>query len=143
MTPLPLEGPPRLTTENWAAADASSDDRPMQERRTKRSETREEALQYLVEAVADRSEVDAVVLVDDAGHIVAGTGMPIEVRDLARVARPIARGEIGAIDRLAEGSDVMARGVRVGETTLYFAALGTRVRKMTDAARAVERILAA
>jgi len=131
-----------LNAEKWTSGDRARDDRTMQERRTKRSETREEALQYLVEAVADRSEVDAVVLVDDTGHIVAGTGMPIDVRDLARVARPIARGDRGAIDRLIDGYDVMARGVSVGETTLYFAALGTRVRKMTDAARAVERIFA-
>jgi hypothetical protein len=115
----------------------------MQERRTKRSEERVEALQYLVEAVADRSDVEAVVLVDDAGHIVAGTGMPIDVRDLARVAQPIARGDRDAISRVADGSDVLARRVVLGDRSLYFAALGTHVRKMTDAARAVERIFAA
>ena len=114
----------------------------MQERRTKRSEERHEALQYLVEAVADRSEVEAVVLVDDAGRIVAGTGMPVEVRDLARVAQPIARGDGDAIAAIGDANDIMARGVSIGDRTLYFAASGTRVRKMTDAARAVQRIFA-
>jgi hypothetical protein len=131
-----------VNAENWASRRAARDDHPMLERRTKRSESRDEALQYLVEAVADRSEVEAVVLVDDAGRIVAGTGMPIEVRDLARVAQPIARGDRDAIARVAEGSDVLARRVVLGDRTLYFAALGTRVRKMTDAAHAVQRICA-
>jgi hypothetical protein len=112
----------------------------MLERRTKRSESRDEALQYLVEAVADRSDVEAVVLVDDAGRIVAGTGMPIEVRDLARIARPVARGDRDVLSRVAEGSDVLARSVDIGDATLYLAALGTHVRKMTDAARAIARI---
>ncbi len=97
-------------------------------------------MQYLVEAVADRSDVEAVVLVDDAGRIVAGTGMPIEVRDLARIAQPVARGDRDVLSRIAEGSDVLARSVDIGDGTLYLAALGTHVRKMTDAARAIARI---
>ena len=50
------------------------------EQRTKRSEDRDEALQYLVEALADRSEVQAVVLVNDEGKIVAGMGGPAQVK---------------------------------------------------------------
>ena len=66
------------------------------ERRTKRSEDREEALQYLVEALADRSEVDAVLLMNDEGHIVAGMGKPREVRGLAKIAVPVVRGSVVA-----------------------------------------------
>ena len=62
-------------------------------KRTKRSEDRDEALQYLVEALADRSEVQAVVLVNDEGKIVAGMGGPAQVKGLAAMAIPMVRGE--------------------------------------------------
>jgi hypothetical protein len=116
----------------------------MIERRIKRSRDREEALQYLTEAVADRSDVSAVVLVEQGGRIVAGTGMPREIVGLSRIAGPIARGEpcvdMGHVTR---DTDVLARGIEAGGRTLYLAALGTRVRRMPEAARAVQRILSA
>jgi hypothetical protein len=116
----------------------------MHERRIKRSAGREEALQYLVEAVADRSAVRALVLVDDAGRIVAGMGLANDLRGLARAARDVAWGrasltQIDAIGR--SGSDVTARSVATRDGMLYFAALGDRVAGVGDAVRAVQRIL--
>jgi hypothetical protein len=112
-------------------------------RRTKRSDDAHEALQYLMEAVHDRSAVHAVALVDDAGHIVAGTGMARDLSGLARIAGKVARGEhnLEACD-VTRNTDVMSRGVRVAGKTFYLAALGEHVRRMPDAARAVSRILA-
>src|SRR6476620_4431502 len=76
------------------------------ERRTKRSEDREEALQYLVEALADRSEVDAVLLMNDEGHIVAGMGKPKEIKGLAKIAVPVVKGETcGDFDTETAGTD--------------------------------------
>jgi hypothetical protein len=116
----------------------------MEDRRMKRSGDREEALQYLMEAVADRSDVHAVALVDEGGRIVAGTGMPKELGGLARIAGKVARGELNFdADEVTKDTDVLARGVRAGGRTFYLAALGERVRRMPDAARAVARILAA
>jgi hypothetical protein len=120
------------------------------ERRTKRSQVREEALQYLVEAVHDRSAVFAVALVDERGRIVAGTGMPRDVAGLARIAERTAQGETSQeIDEVAGGLDVLARAIPFAEIThdgeprvarVFLAALGTRVRRMHEASAAILRI---
>jgi hypothetical protein len=117
----------------------------MIERRVKRSADRDEALQFLVESVADRSGVRALVLLDDAGRIVAGTGMPREVVGLVKTARDVAWGRASAsdVDAATEGGDVTARPVATRDGMLYFAALGDRMSGVGEAVRAVHRILAA
>ena len=116
----------------------------MYERRTKRSGAPDEALQLLMEALLDRSEVRAVALVGDDGRIVAGTGMPRDLVGLALIAKPLARGEPCLdVEEVTRGTDVLTRGFQAGGRTVYLAALGTRVRHMTDAVRGVERILSA
>ncbi len=117
----------------------------MDDRRTKRSTDRTEALQFLVESVADRSGAPALVLVDDHGRIVAGMGMPDDVVGLARTARDVAWGKASAlqIDLATRGRDVTARSVATPEGMLYFAALGERMSGLGDATQAVRRILAA
>jgi hypothetical protein len=117
----------------------------MKERRNKRSTVRDVALQYLVESVADRSVARALVLVDDAGSIVAGVGMPSEVVCLARAARDVAwrRASAADVDAAIPGHDVTARAVATRDGMLYFAALGDRMTGVGDAVRAVHRILAA
>jgi hypothetical protein len=112
----------------------------MNDRRMKRSNERTEALQYLVEAVADRSGARALVLLDDAGRIVAGTGMPQEVVVLARAARDVAWRR-ATPDMMTH--DVTARPVATREGMLYFAALSEQMTGLGDAVRALQRILAA
>jgi len=118
--------------------------RAMNDRRIKRSAERIEALQFLVEAVADRSQVRALVLVDDAGRIVAGMGMPGEVVGLARTARDVAwrRASPELVDAATLGRDMTARTVTTRDGMLYLAALGDRVTGVGDAVRAVQRIVA-
>jgi len=112
------------------------------ERRTKRSEDREEALQYLVEALADRSLVEAVALVNDEGRIVAGMGQPNAVRGLAKIAAPTVRGEASELfESATDGTDFFGRRIPLKSGPLYLAALGSRVRKMHEAVYAVTRIL--
>jgi hypothetical protein len=112
----------------------------MFEQRTKRSEERVEALQYLVEAVLDRSEVRCAALVErGSNRIVAGAGTASDLVALARVAAAAARGEIAGI---ADEDDVIAREIDVRGGTLVLAAIGERVRRMPDAASAVMRICA-
>ena len=117
----------------------------MTERRSKRSADRIEALQSLVEAVADRSNAPALVLVDDAGHIVAGMGMPTEVAGLARAARDVAWGKASAaaLEKTTGGHDVTARSIATRDGMLYVAALGDRMTAVGDAVRAVQRIVTA
>ncbi len=112
------------------------------ERRTKRSEDRQEALQYLVEALADRSEVEAVALVNEEGRIVAGMGMPRELKGIAQIAGPVVRGETSELfESATRGTDFFGRQIRLKSGSLYLAALGTRVRKMHEAVYAVMRIV--
>jgi hypothetical protein len=114
----------------------------MFERRNKRSVERVEALQFLVEAVADRSDVRALVLVDDAGQIMAGTGGPKDVVGLARTARDVAWRRVSAaqVEAATRAGDVTARPVTTPDGMLYFAALGDRLSGVGDAVRAVQRI---
>jgi hypothetical protein len=112
------------------------------ERRTKRSENCDEALQYLVEALADRSEVSSVVLTNAQGSIVAGMGVPGEVRGLAKIAGPVARGETcDDFERVTDGTDFVGRGIRLHGATYYLAALGSRLCRMQDAVHGVARIV--
>jgi hypothetical protein len=114
----------------------------MMERRVKRSTERNEALQYLVESLADRSGARALVLVDDSGQIMAGMGMPWEVAGLALTARNVAwrRASAADADAVSREYDVTARTVATQEGLVYFAALTDRMAGVGDAVRAVQRI---
>lgn len=113
------------------------------ERRTKRSECRTEALQYLVETVADRSKVRALVLVDDDGHILAGMGPAADLGSLATAAIDVAWQRVtpATLPSIAASNDVTARAVATREGMLYLGALGDRVSGVGDAVRAVQRIV--
>jgi hypothetical protein len=117
--------------------------RTMNERRLKRSSSRDEALQFLVESIADRSGARALVLLDDAGRIVAGTGMPNEIASLVSAARDVAWRRASPAMLEAMTHDVTARPVATRDGMLYFAALSERMTGLGDAVRAVQRILAA
>jgi hypothetical protein len=113
------------------------------ERRTKRSESRIEALQYLVETVADRSGVRALVLVDDDGRILAGMGPAGDLGGLATAAIDVAwrRASPANLSSMGGASDVTARAVATRDGMLYLGALGDRVAGVGDAVRAVQRIV--
>jgi hypothetical protein len=112
------------------------------DRRIKRSQDHEEALQYLIEALADRSQVEAVLLVNEEGRVVAGMGMPREVRNLAQIAVPAVRGkEPESFESVTRGTDFFGREIPVRDGSLYLVALGTRVCKMHEAVYGVTRIL--
>jgi hypothetical protein len=129
-------------TGNLAVARTLSHHSAMIERRVKRSLDRSEALQYLVETVADRSGVRALVLVDNTGSIMAGMGMPAEVTGLAQTARDVAwrRASPADIDAATRGHDVTARTVATRDGLVYFGALGDGMAGVGDAVRAVQRI---
>ncbi len=117
---------------------------PMQERRVRRNELPAAAAQLLIEALAARSLARAVALVDDTGHVLAGTGAPADLANLSRLAGPPERGEACAdFDAITRDADLYMREVTVPGATLYLAALGTRMRRFHDAAAGVARILSA
>jgi hypothetical protein len=116
----------------------------MFEQRQKRSEVREEALQYLIEAVLDRSEVRCAAIIDSGRRVVAGAGAPGDLMELAKVAQTVARGGVDGLEACLDADDdVIAREIAVTGGTLVIAAFGKRVRKMPSAVNAITRICAA
>jgi len=116
-------------------------DSPMVERRQKRSEDPETALQFLLEALIDRSAAHTAALVAGDGHILAGVGMPQDLRGLARIAGPVARGEdCPAVDTVTGASDVFSRVVRMKGQDAYLAALGLRLHRFQETVNGLGRI---
>ncbi len=112
------------------------------DRRAKRSQNPDEALQFLIEAVADRSEVRAVALVNARGRLLAGTGSPRDLTGLARISGPAARGgDCPEFEEVTRDTDLFSRAVTVHASTVYLSALGTRIRKMQDAVNGIGRIV--
>ncbi len=114
----------------------------MNERRIKRSKRPEEAIQYLLESLADRSDARAVALVNGKKRVLAAAGKPWDIADLREVAEPVALGQDSrAVAMLDASTDVFSRPVTVGSSTVYLAAMGTRMRRFGEAALAVSRIV--
>jgi hypothetical protein len=113
------------------------------ERRTRRSGFKDEALRLLLAAVKERSDFTSIAVIDARGLVISGMGTAQELAILGAVAEPIAGGKVSDLcERLTAGTDVIAKAVKSSRGTMYLAALGTRVGRMHEAARSVERILA-
>lgn len=99
----------------------------------------------LLETVHAKSDVTSIAVIDMRGLVVAGSGPARELAILGAVAASAATGPMPkACERLTEGTDVLARPIAAHRGgPFYLAALGTRVTRMSEAARGVERILAA
>lgn len=116
----------------------------MTERRTRRSGLKSEALRLLLEAVRDRSEVSSIAVIDSRGIVMSGTGTDHELAILGAIAEPIAAGSVNELcERLTEGTDVIAKAVPSQRGTVFLAALGSRIGRMREAERGIQRILAA
>jgi hypothetical protein len=112
------------------------------ERRRRRSHRTNEALELLLEAVKERSDISSIAIVDGRGLVLAGSGAEHELMILGTVAAPAASGAFDAsCEKLTEGTDVMSCPLAIGERKMYLAALGDRVSRMPDAVRGVTRIL--
>jgi hypothetical protein len=119
------------------------------ERRRQRSDDPLVALHYQLAHVRREAELDAIVVADDSGVVVAGAGAWAMCEELAAYAPMLAQGvwnEPGLdadspLGTLRADVDVTAVDVR-GHSVLLCARGGwTRTLAMTEAARGVERIL--
>jgi hypothetical protein len=116
----------------------------MIERRKRRSGRKQEALRLLLESVRERSAISSIAIIDGRGMVVEGAGPEHELLVLGVVAAPAASGAFdAACERMTAGTDVLSCPLALGERRLYLAALGDRVSRMPEAARAVGRILKA
>jgi hypothetical protein len=116
----------------------------MNERRRRRSESRDEALRLLLESVRERSPISSIALIDGRGYVLGGVGPEHELLVLGAVAAPAAAGELDEdCESLTKGTDVVSCPLTAFGQPMYLAALGERVSRLPEAARSVSRILRA
>lgn len=107
----------------------------MQERRTRRSEARSTALEYLLDAQRARRGLDALVLVDERGAVIACSAGPgiDPVRIAADAVAPLGRARM----RLTLAP------FRLGTRMLMLASVGKALADVSRVAEATRRIAGA
>ncbi len=119
----------------------------IQNRRRRRSGERGEALAYYFEALAEREGIEAVALVDERGGLLFGGGTAHGVYDMDEIAHAAmltaSGSEPDALDTITRGADFYACRIEAAGKSYVVTSLGKRVRRVSDAAKAIERILAA
>lgn len=115
------------------------------ERRTKRSSNRAVALNFQLEYARNKGRLEAFVLSDTSGLVVAYAGDRAVCEELGAIA-PLMRRSPFALPMppLLLGADVAVRPITVLGQSLYLASAGGGVARdlvLADSARGVERIL--
>ena len=118
------------------------------ERRNKRSDATGEALQLALDRAMGRGELDAVIISDATGMVVAKSDTDLDLNMLAAILPLVGRGQVtAAIKRAGESRDLTVRPVEIQDEMLYVAALGGehggRLREVASSVAAAKRILAA
>jgi hypothetical protein len=120
---------------------------PNQERRHRRSTHAAEALELALTSAARRGQLDAVLVVDDQGMLVAKSNTDLDLTMLAAVTPIVGRGKTSPrVRRGGEPLDMSVDAVEVLGEVLYVAALGgthrTRLREVAGSMAATKRIMA-
>ncbi len=117
------------------------------DRRTKRSPKSNEALRFQLERTLDRGGLEALVLADAGGFVVAEAGEAGVCEELAAVAPLLAKTILGMrLPPLLRGGEVVVRPIAMSGQELYLAALGGGVARdalLTNSETGVRRILTA
>lgn len=121
--------------------------RPSFERRQNRSENAADALKLAMNAAARRGALQAVLLVDDDGMMVAQSDCDVDLTMLAAVTPIVGRGRaVPKIQRDGKKLELTVEPMSVLDETIYVAVLGgtrrTRSREIRGTAAAARRILA-
>ena len=121
--------------------------RPTFERRRNRTTSAADALELALSSAARRGALDAVLIVDDAGMIVAQNDTELDLSMLAAVTPIIGRGKaIPKIKRNGEARELSIAPFELHDEVLYLAVLGgtrrTRARELAGSRAAASRILA-
>lgn len=119
----------------------------LEDRRTRRSGERHLALRYQLEHSRQSGGLEALVLCDDAGLVVAGAGEAIVCEELGAYAPLLCRSPLGMrLSPLLRGGEVAVRPVTLHGQDLYLACLGGGVARdalMANSSHGVKRIMAA
>ncbi len=115
------------------------------ERRRKRSSFAGLALQYLFNSIVARKGIEAIVLADTSGLVVASSHKETEAEEVAALAPLMAR-SAGLQYDWYWGAPLTMQQVDIGRDTFYLCALGENgpaLKGAQEAAGGVDRILAA
>ena len=118
----------------------------LSERRRTRSDAAGEALQLALNRAAERAGLDAVVVSDSTGMLVANSATHLDLAMLAAIMPLVGRGQVSAaIKRQGKGRDLTVRPIDLDDDQLFVAALGgrhgDRLREVAASTAAVKRIL--
>ena len=121
--------------------------RPLQERRKQRSDSAAEAIELALAHAAHRADLDAVLVADEEGLLVAASPCSVDLETLAAVTPLVGRGQAMAqVRRAGVPRGLTVEPVEVASELLYVAALGgkreARKREAIAGAAATRRILA-
>ena len=121
--------------------------RPTYERRQNRSNHAADALELALSGSARRGALEAVLVVDDEGMVVAKSDTALDLSMLAAVTPIVGRGKaVPKIRRDGELCELSVDTMELHDEVLYVAALGgdfrTRRRELRGSIAATRRILA-
>ena len=119
----------------------------LQERRQQRTTERDSALRYQLEHSRARGGLEALVLADQQGMIVASAGDAAVCEEVGAIAPLMTRSVMGMpLPPLLRGGEVVVRPMRLYGQDLYLACVGGGVARdalMSHSVSGVQRILAA
>ena len=119
----------------------------LSDRRNRRSPDRSVALRYQMEHTREKGNLEAVVLSDSDGLMLAGAGEEGVCEELGAFAPLLCRSPMGMrLPPLLRGGEVAVRTVALHGTGLFISCLGGGVARdalLDHSTRGVERILAA
>jgi hypothetical protein len=119
----------------------------LSERRQRRSHHSHLALQYQLEHVKSSGGLEALVLADETGMVVASAGEAGVCQELAAVAPLVSRAVLGMpMPPLLRGADVVVRPLCLNGQDLFLASVGggmARDALLTHSVSGVQRILSA
>lgn len=119
----------------------------LQERRQQRTTERDSALRYQLEHSRVRGGLEALVLADQQGMVVASAGEAAVCEELGAIAPLMSRSVMGMpLPPLLRGGEVVVRPLRLYGQDLYLACVGGGVARdalLSNSVSGVQRILAA
>ena len=119
----------------------------LQERRARRTEDRNQALSFQLEHSRDRGGLEALVLADSQGMVVAQAGDAVICEELGAIAPLMGRAVLGMpLPPLLRGGEVVVRRLELYGQDLFLACVGGGVARdalLVSSISGVQRILAA
>ena len=119
----------------------------LEDRRQRRSSDRQTALRYQLDHIRDRGRIEALVVVDDQGIVVASSGEDGVCEELGAVAPLMSRSPLGMpLSPLLTGGEVAVRPLELQGQRLFLACLGGNVARdalLGHPVKGVARILGA